>query len=58
MSQSKFLINTGILLRLEQAKKKLNSDKEKMKLEMAVKRLIDPANMGGLFKVLIVDNAN
>ncbi len=58
MSQSKFLINTGILLRLEQAKKKLNSNKEKMKLEMAVERLIDPANMGGLFKVLIVDNAN
>ena len=58
MSQSIFLIKNGILERLEQAKKSLSIKKNKVKLEMAVNRLIDPKQMGNLFKVLIVTNEN
>tara|TARA_B100000212_G_scaffold196087_1_gene147975 strand:- start:2899 stop:3924 length:1026 start_codon:yes stop_codon:yes gene_type:complete len=58
MTQSKFLINNGILLRLENAKKNLINQKNRTKLEMAVNRLIDPKQMGTLFKVLTVTNEN
>ena len=58
MTQSKFLINNGILLRLENAKKNLTNQKNRTKLEMAVNRLIDPKQMGTLFKVLTVTNEN
>tara|TARA_B100000963_G_scaffold361820_1_gene400030 strand:+ start:5624 stop:6652 length:1029 start_codon:yes stop_codon:yes gene_type:complete len=58
MSQSDFLIKYGILLRLEQAKKSLTSKKNKIKLNMAVNRLIDSQKMGNLFKVLLVTNEN
>ena len=57
-SQSKFLTKNGILVRMEQAKKKITNKKNKAKLEMAVKRLIDPKQMGSLFKVLTVTNEN
>ena len=39
-------------------KKKITNKKNKAKLEMAVKRLIDPKQMGSLFKVLTVTNEN
>ena len=58
MSQSKFLKKNGILVRLQQAKKNLTSKKSEAKLEMAVNRLIDPKQMGALFKVLTVTNEN
>ncbi len=58
MSQSRFLIDNGILTRLAQAKKVLKSEKEKIKLDLAVKRLIDPNKMGGLFQSFIITNAN
>ena len=58
MSQSEFLTKNGILVRLEQAKKNLTNKKSKSKLEMAVNRLIDPRQMGTLFKVLMVTNEN
>ncbi len=58
MTQSKFLINNGILVRLENAKKNLKNKEERIKLEMAVNRLIDPKQMGTLFKVLTVTNEN
>ena len=57
-TQSKFLINNGILVRLENAKKNLTNQKNRIKLEMAVNRLIDPKQMGTLFKVLTVTNEN
>ena len=57
-SQSKFLKKNGILVRMEQAKKKITNKKSEAKLEMAVKRLIDPKQMGTLFKVLTVTNEN
>ena len=57
-TQSKFLINNGILLRLENAKKNLTDKKNRFKLEMAVNRLVDPKQMGTLFKVLTVTNEN
>ena len=57
-SQSTFLKKNGILVRLEHAKKNLISSKSKAKLEMAVNRLIDPRQMGNLFKVLKVTNEN
>ena len=57
-TQSKFLINNGILLRLENAKKNLTDQKNRFKLEMAVNRLVDPKQMGTLFKVLTVTNEN
>ena len=58
MSQSIFLTKNGIFERLEQAKKSLTAKESKVKLEMAVNRLIDPEQMGNLFKVLIVNNEN
>lgn len=58
MSQSIFLTKNGIFERLEQAKKSLTAKESKVKLEMAVNRLIDPKQMGNLFKVLIVNNEN
>ena len=58
MSQSTFLTKNGILERLEQAKKSLTIKQAKIKLEMAVNRLVDPKQMGNLFKVLIVTNEN
>ena len=57
-SQSKFLTKNGILVRLERAKKNLTNRKSEVKLEMAVNRLIDPKQMGTLFKVLTVTNEN
>ena len=43
---------------MAQSKKKITNKKNKAKLEMAVKRLIDPKQMGSLFKVLTVTNEN
>ena len=57
-SQSKFLTKNGILVRLERTKKNLTNRKSEAKLEMAVNRLIDPKQMGTLFKVLTVTNEN
>ena len=45
-------------MRLEQVKKNLTNKKSEAKLEMAVNRLIDPKQMGTLFKVLTVTNEN
>lgn len=56
MSQSEFLISSGIVERLNQAKKYLISKDQKQKLEMAVSRLIDRNQMGELFKVFLVTN--
>ena len=58
ISQSKFLKKNGILVRLEHAKKNITNKKSEAKLEMAVKGLIDPKQMGSLFKVLTVTNEN
>ena len=58
ISQSKFLIKNGILVRLRASKKKIIIKKNEAKLEMAVNRLIDPKQMGSLFKVLTVTNEN
>ena len=57
MTQSEFLTRAGIIERCNQAKKNLNSENEKIKLDMAVNRLIEPNQMGTLFKSLIVTNA-
>ena len=58
MSQSEFLTRAGIIERLRQATNILTSEKDKLKLEMSVDRLIHPKKMGNLFKCLIVTNAN
>ncbi len=58
MSQSEFLTRAGIFERCIQAKKSLNSENEKSKLDLAVNRLIQPNQMGTLFKSLVVTNAN
>ena len=57
MTQSEFLTSAGIIERCNQAKKNLNSENEKIKLDMAVNRLIEPNQMGTLFKSFIVTNA-
>ena len=48
----------GIIERLRQATNILTSEKDKLKLEMSVDRLIHPKKMGSLFKCLIVTNEN
>jgi len=58
LTQSKFLINNGILIRMERAKKNLINEKSFTKLKMAVNRLINPKQMGTLFRVLTVTNEN
>ena len=45
MSQSEFLTRAGIIERLRQ-KNILTSEKDKLKLEMSVDRLIHPKKMG------------
>ena len=56
MSQSKFLINNGILERLKRANKLCSSEIEKRTLIKSVNRLIDVKQMGKLFKVFFVQN--
>ena len=53
-SQSSFLKANGIIERLNQSKKYLETDKKKKELEMAVDRLINEKKMGDLFKVFKV----
>ena len=54
-TQREFLINFGILQRTEQLITK-NPKKFQQKITAATNRLIDPKQMGELFKVLIVNN--
>ncbi|GAW91216.1 class I SAM-dependent methyltransferase [Calderihabitans maritimus] len=52
-TQSRFLINLGILEKLEEIRQTLDNFQEAYKMGLAVKKLIMPEGLGNVFKVLI-----
>lgn len=57
ISQRDFLVNLGIELRMQSLLKSA-SDGQKDEIISACERLIDPKDMGSLFKVMTITNAN
>lgn len=51
--QYRFLMGAGIIKELEESERSDVSDEEKLRIRLALKKLIMPEGMGGMFRVLV-----